>query len=400
MDPAGREKGVFHKGGRMNFDLSDEQKEIQKAATEFAQGEFDKEVALELERTHHYPFAILKKACQLGFIGIHYPEAYGGQGYGILENALIVEAFCRRDSGIGICLSIANFSSEIILRFGNEVQKKRYLIPLTKGEAVSAGAFTEPDHGSDITELRTTAVKEGAGYVINGVKTFISNGTIANFVIVLCQTDLQVKPSYRGLSTFLVDKGTKGFEISELGEKMGIKMTSTTEMSFDQVRVSEENLVGALHRGFYQVLEFFDESRVMVAAQALGIAQGAFDRAIDYAKKREQFGQKLVDFQVTQHKLADMATQIEAARCLVYKAGWNFDQGRIDPKWTSMAKMYAGRVAVEVAQEAVQILGGYGYMLEYEVERFYRDARITEIYEGTREIQKNTIASSVIGKRG
>jgi len=400
MDPAGREKGVFHKGGRMNFDLSDEQKEIQKAATEFAQGEFDKEVALELERTHHYPFAILKKACQLGFIGIHYPEAYGGQGYGILENALIVEAFCRRDSGIGICLSIANFSSEIILRFGNEVQKKRYLIPLTKGEAVSAGAFTEPDHGSDITELRTTAVKEGAGYVINGVKTFISNGTIANFVIVLCQTDLQVKPSYRGLSTFLVDKGTKGFEISELGEKMGIKMTSTTEMSFDQVRVSEENLVGALHRGFYQVLEFFDESRVMVAAQALGIAQGAFDRAIDYAKKREQFGQKLVDFQVTQHKLADMATEIEAARCLVYKAGWNFDQGRIDPKWTSMAKMYAGRVAVEVAQEAVQILGGYGYMLEYEVERFYRDARITEIYEGTREIQKNTIASSVIGKRG
>jgi alkylation response protein AidB-like acyl-CoA dehydrogenase len=188
--------------------------------------------------------------------------------------------------------------------------------------------------------------------------------------------------------------------VTELGEKMGIRMTSTTEMSFDQVRVPEENLVGTLNRGFYQVLEFFDESRVMVAAQALGIAQGAFDRALDYAKKREQFGQKLVDFQVTQHKLADMATQIEAARSLVYKAGWNFDQERIDPKWTSKAKMYAGRVAVEVAREAVQILGGYGYMLEYEVERFYRDARITEIYEGTREIQKNTIASAVIGKRG
>jgi alkylation response protein AidB-like acyl-CoA dehydrogenase len=384
----------------MDFDLNEEQKEIQKAADEFAKGEFDKEVILDLERNHEYPFAILKKACQLGFIGIHYPEAYGGQGYGILENGLIVEAFCRRDSGVGVCLSIANFSSEIILRFGNEVQKKRYLIPLTHGEAVSAGAFTEPDHGSDITELRTTAVEEGAGYVINGVKTFISNGTIANFVIVLCQTDTRIKPSYRGLSTFLVDKGTKGLDVSELGEKMGIKMTSTTEMSFDQVRVPEENLIGTLNRGFYQVLEFFDESRVMVAAQALGIAQGAFDRAIDYAKKREQFGQKLVDFQVTQHKLADMATQIEAARSLVYKAGWNFDQGRIDPKWTSMAKMYAARVAVEVAQEAVQILGGYGYMLEYEVERFYRDARITEIYEGTREIQKNTIASAVIGKRG
>ncbi len=384
----------------MNFDLNEEQKEIQKAADEFAKGEFDKEVALDLERNHQFPFAILKKACHLGFIGIHYPEAYGGQGYGILENALIVEAFCRRDSGIGVCLSIANFSSEIIMRFGNDAQKKKYLIPITKGEAISAGAFTEPDHGSDITQLRTTAIQDGNGYLINGVKTFISNGTIANFVIVLCQSDPQAKPTYRGQSTFIVEKGSKGFEVNELGEKMGIKMTSTTEMSFDQVRIPEENLIGMLHRGFYQVLEFFDESRVMVAAQALGIAQGAFDRALDYAKKREQFGKKLVEFQVTQHKLADMATQIEAARCLVYKAGWNFDQGRIDPKWTSMAKMYAGRVAVEVAQEAIQIHGGYGYMLEYEVERYYRDARITEIYEGTREIQKNTIASAVIGKRG
>ena len=384
----------------MNFDLNEEQKEIQKAADEFAKGEFDKEVALDLERNHQFPFAILKKACHLGFIGIHYPEAYGGQGYGILDNALIVEAFCRRDSGIGVCLSIANFSSEIIMRFGNDAQKKKYLIPITKGEAISAGAFTEPDHGSDITQLRTTAIQDGNGYLINGVKTFISNGTIANFVIVLCQSDPQAKPTYRGQSTFIVEKGSKGFEVNELGEKMGIKMTSTTEMSFDQVRIPEENLIGMLHRGFYQVLEFFDESRVMVAAQALGIAQGAFDRTLDYAKKREQFGQKLVEFQVTQHKLADMATQIEAARCLVYKAGWNFDQGRIDPKWTSMAKMYAGRVAVEVAQEAIQIHGGYGYMLEYEVERYYRDARITEIYEGTREIQKNTIASAVIGKRG
>jgi alkylation response protein AidB-like acyl-CoA dehydrogenase len=384
----------------LDFDLNEEQKEIQRAADEFAKGEFDKEVALELDRTHQYPFDILKKACGLGFIGIHYPEEYGGQGYGILENALIVEAFCRKDSSIGVCLSIANFSSEIILRFGNETQKKKYLIPITKGEAISAGAFTEPDHGSDITGLQTTAIKDGGGYVINGVKTFISNGRMAHFVIVLCQTNPEASPLYRGQSTLIVEKGSQGFEATELGEKMGIRMTSTAEMSFDQVRVPEENLVGTLNRGFYQVLEFFDESRVMVAAQALGIAQGAFDRALDYAKKREQFGQKLVDFQVTQHKLADMATQIEAARSLVYKAGWNFDQGRIDPKWTSMAKMYAGRVAVEVAQEAIQILGGYGYMLEYEVERFYRDARITEIYEGTREIQRNTIASAVIGKRG
>ncbi len=384
----------------MNFDLTGEQKGIQKAADDFAKGEFDKEVILDLERNHQYPYVYLKKAAPLGFIGIHYPEAYGGQGYGILENALIVEVFCRRDSGVGICLAIANFASEIILRFGDEAQKKKYLIPLTRGEMISGGAFTEPDHGSDLTQVRTTAIKDGSTYLINGVKTFISNGGIANFFIVLCQSDPDAKPSYRGMSTFIVEKGSKGFETSELGEKMGIKMTSTVEMSFDQVRVPEENLVGNLNKGFYQVIEFFDESRVMVAAQALGIAQGAFDRALDYAKKREQFGQKLAEFQVTQHKLADMATMIEAARCLVYRAGWNFDQGRIEPKWTSMAKMYAGRVAVEVAQEAIQIHGGYGYMLEYEVERYYRDARITEIYEGTREIQKNTIASVVIGKKG
>jgi alkylation response protein AidB-like acyl-CoA dehydrogenase len=183
-----------------------------------------------------------------------------------------------------------------------------------------------------------------------------------------------------------------------VGEKMGVKMSPTTEMAFNNVRVPQENLIGQLNRGFHQVLEFFDESRVLVGSQALGIAQGAFDRALDYAKKRVQFGKKLVDFQITQHKLADMATKIEVARLLVYKAGWNFDQGRIDPKLTSMAKMFGARVAVEVADEAIQILGGYGYITEYEVERFYRDARITEIYEGTREIQKNTIASYLVGK--
>jgi len=384
----------------MDFDLSEEQRVIQKAATDFANGVFERDIILELERNHQFPFAFWKKACDLGFVGVHFPEEYGGQGYGILENALVVEAFCRKDSGVGVCLSIANFASEIILRFGSDSQKKKYLIPLTRGEAISAGGFTEPDHGSDITDLRTQAVKEGTRYVVSGTKTFISNGTIAHFVIVLCQTDPQADPRYRGQSTLIVDKNSEGFEVAELGEKMGIRMTSTTEMSFDQVRVPEENLIGSPNRGFYQVLEFFDESRVMVGAQALGMAQGAFDRALDYARKREQFGRKLADFQVTQHKLADMATQIEAARGLVYKAGWNFDQGRIEPKWTSMAKMYAARVAVEVTQEAVQILGGYGYMSEYEVEKYYRDAKITEIYEGTREIQKNAIASAVIGKRG
>jgi alkylation response protein AidB-like acyl-CoA dehydrogenase len=383
---------------RMDFELTDEQRDIQRAAREFAQGEFDKEVALELERDHAFPKSIWKKACELGFIGIHFPETYGGQGLGIMENTLVVEEFCRRDSGIGIALSLADFSSEVVLRFGNETQKRKYLPPVTRAKAISAGAYTEPDHGSDITRLSTIAIRRGGEFVINGTKTFTTNGTLADHFVVLCQTDPDADPPYRGMGTILVEKGTPGFEATELGDKMGIRMTSTAELSFSDVRVPVENLIGQENRGFYQVLEFFDESRIEIAAQALGIAQGAFERALAYAKERRQFGQRIVDFQVTQHKLADMCTKLETARLLTYKAAWNFDRGRIDPLLTSMAKMYAGRVGVEVSDEAIQIFGGYGYITEYEVERFYRDAKIMEIYEGTREIQKNTIASSLIGK--
>jgi alkylation response protein AidB-like acyl-CoA dehydrogenase len=382
----------------MDFELTGEQKDIQKAAREFAQGEFDKEKILEWEQTHTFPKELWQKACNLGFVGIHFPEEYGGQGYGITENILIVEEFCRKDSGIGIALSLVDFSSEVILRFGTPEQKKKYLIPVAKGEFISAGAYTEPDHGSDITSLSTTATKQADSFVINGTKTFITNGSIADFFVVLVQTDPNSKPPYRGQCTILVEKGAKGLDATEIMPKMGIRMTSTAELSFSDVRVPLTHLIGVENRGFYQVIEFFDESRIEIAAQALGIAQGAFDRALDYARRREQFGRKLIDFQITQHKLADMATKIETTRLLVYKAAWNYDQKRIDPKLTSMAKMFAARTAVEVADEAIQIHGGYGYLTEYEVERFYRDAKITEIYEGTREIQKNTIASALIGK--
>ena len=382
----------------MDFELTPEQKDIQKAAREFIQGEYDKEKILEWEQTHTFPKEIWKKAAKLGFIGIHYPEEYGGQGYGVFENILIVEEFCRKDSGVGVALSLADFSSEVVLRFGTHEQKKKYLLPVARGEFISGGAYTEPDHGSDITFLATTALRQGDSFVINGTKTFITNGSLADFFVVLCQTDPDAKPPYRGQCTLLVDKGTKGLEATEIIPKMGIRMTSTAELSFSDVRAPSTNLLGEENKGFYQVLEFFDESRIEIAAQALGIAQGAFDRALDYAKQREQFGKKLVDFQITQHKLADMATKIETARLLTYKAAWNYDQKKIDPKLTSMAKLLAARTAVEVADEAIQIFGGYGYITEYEVERFYRDAKITEIYEGTKEIQKNTIASALIGK--
>ena len=382
----------------MDFELSKSQKEIQKAAREFAKGEFDKELALELERKHEFPRKIWQKAAELGFIGIHFPEQYEGQGLGVLENILVAEEFCRRDSGIGAAVVLAGFAAENILRFGTDEMKEKYLPKVALGEVLCGGCFTEPDHGSDITRMDTTAVKDGDGWVINGVKTFITNGCLASFFTVLCQTDQETAQSHRGQSMFLVDADMPGVGATEIGDKMGIHMMSTAEVTFKDVRVPASNLIGKENKGFYQVLEFFDESRILVAAQALGTAQGALDRAVDYIRQREQFGKKIGQFQASQHKIADMATKVELARLITYKAAWNFDQGRIDPTLTSMAKMYAARSAVEVADEAIQLLGGYGYMLEYEVERFYRDAKITEIYEGTKEIQKNTIASAVLGR--
>jgi alkylation response protein AidB-like acyl-CoA dehydrogenase len=384
----------------MDFKLSYEQESIQKAAEEFAAGELKKEVALEHERAHTFPYEIWKKACELGFVGIHFPEQYGGQGYGVLENALVVEAFCRHDSGLGIALSDADSSSEMILRYGNETQKERYLPLITKGEAISSGAFTEPDHGSDLTQVGTTAAKDGDQYIINGSKMFITNGPFSQFVIVLCQTNPLANPTYRGQSTILVEQGTPGFTVADVGEKMGNKMVPTGELSFSDARVPLSNLIGQENKGFYQTMNLLDEIRIEVAAQALGIAQGAFDRALAYVKQRKQFGKRLEAFQVTRHKLADMLIKIETARLMVYKAAWIFDQGDADPGLISIAKAYAGRIAVEVADEAIQLHGGYGYMLEYEVERFYRDARVTDIYGGTREIQKNTIADSLLRRFG
>ena len=382
----------------MEFELNKTQKDIQKAVRDFVKGEFDKELAFELEQKHEFPRKIWKKACDLGLIGVHFPEKYSGQGLGSLEDILVVEELCRGDSTIGSAIALAAFASEIIMHYGTDAQKEKYLPAVAEGEMLSAGAFTEPDHGSDITYMNTTAVKDGDEWVINGGKTFITNGGLAGFYNVLCQTDPDAKPGYRGQSLILVEADREGLSTTDVGQKMGIRMMATAEVILKDVRVPASNLIGEENKGFYHVLHFFDESRIQIAAQALGTAQGAFDRALAYVKQREQFGKKIAQFQVTQHKLADMATKIELARLITYKAAWNFDQGRIDPKLTSMAKMYAARTAVEVADEAIQLLGGYGYMTEYEVERFYRDAKITEIYEGTKEIQKNTIASALIGK--
>ena len=383
----------------MEFHLTQEQRDIEDAVKDFVRGEFKKEAILELEEKHEYPVALWKKAARLGFIGIHFPERYSGQGLGVLENILVAEELCRGDSSVGACLVLAGFASEILLRAGNDGQKAAWLPKIAQGQVLSCGAFTEPDHGSDITALTTAAVKKRGQWVINGTKTFITNGgPLAGFYCVLCQTDQNAVPSHRGLSLILVEADRPGVSASRLGAKMGIRMMYTAEVHFSEVRVPLSNVIGTENHGFHQAMEFFDESRIVIGAQALGTAQGAFDRTLAYVKSRQQFGQRIADFQVTRHKLADMATKLEMARLLVYKAAWNFDQGRLDPKLTSMAKMAAARTAVEVCDEAVQLLGGYGYMTENEVERYYRDAKITEIYEGTREIQKNTIAGTILGE--
>ena len=383
----------------MEFELTREQKQIQKAVRDFVKGQFDKNLIAEMENRHEYPEKWWKKAAELGFIGIHFPEQYSGQGLGVFENILVAEELCRGDSTVGACLILADFASEILLHFGTDAQKAKWLPKVAEGQMLSCGAFTEPDHGSDITSVNTTAVKDGDSFVINGSKIFITNGgPRAGFYSVLCQTDPHATPGYRGMSLILVEADRPGVSTTDVGTKMGIRMMDTAEVNFSNVRVPLDNLIGEENKGFYHVLHFFDESRILIAAQALGTAQGAFDRALAHVTSREQFGKKISQFQVTQHKLADMATKIEMARLIVYKAAWNFDQKGIDPKLTSMAKMAAARVAVEVCDEAIQLLGGYGYMQEYEVERFARDAKITELYEGTREIQKNTIAGYLVGK--
>lgn len=387
----------------MDFELTKEQKDIQKAAREFTEAEFDKDYMLDLELNHKFPWELLNKACELGFISIDFPEEYGGQGYGLLEKVLVLEEFCRVGAGVGVSVGTSQFASKILLGSGSEEQKKKYLPLVCSGEGLPfSGAFSEPDRGSDLVTfpLSTTAVKDGADYVINGTKTFITFADIAKFAIVLCQTDPDARPPYRGQSTILIEKlaEQKGIDITDF-VKMGWKSCATTQVSFVNVRVPQENLVGEENRGFYNSIDFLDGFRVEIGACSVGTAQGAFEKALDYAKTREAFGRKIGAFQAISHKLAEMATKIEAARLLVYKAAWQFDkEGKVDPKLSSMAKWYPARVSVEVADEAIEILGGHGYMLENEVERFYRDARQFELVEGTREIHKNTIARFLLGK--
>jgi alkylation response protein AidB-like acyl-CoA dehydrogenase len=377
-------------GISMNFEFTEEQEEIRMAVREFAENEFTAELAHECDQKEEFPMELYKKAAQLGFIGLHFEEEYGGQGYGLTELCLSIEELCRVDSTLGTAILIGGFGSDLIHMFGTEEQMEKYLPKVVSGEWISSGAFTEPARGSDITMVDTAATKDDDGYTINGAKTLISNAPIADFGVILCQTDPGVQ--HRGSSLLIVDKGTPGFDNNPIHGKMGIRASVIGEYSFSDCKVPLDALIGVENMGFYHTLEFLDVGRVAVAAQTVGMAQGALDKALAYAKERIQFGRPVSDFQVIQHKLADIATQIEAARLMTYKAAWYIDQDRIIPKWSCMAKNFATSAAGRTVSEALQIFGGYGFIAEYDIERIYRDVRVTELYEGTTEIQKNMVA--------
>ncbi len=380
------------------FQLSKPQKDIQKAAKEFAKGEFDKELTYDLEKQHDYPVAVWKKAAELGFIGIQFPEKYLGGGMGVFEECLIAEELCRKDSTMGSVLTLASFGSECIHRFAERALKEKFLPLVAEGNMLTGAALAETDCGDDLTVLETTAVREGDEWIVNGTKLHVINGGAAGFYIVLCRTD-QANDTSRFASLILVENDRAGLIANPLGKKLGLNMMAAADLTFHDVRVPAGNLIGTEGMGIIQTQEFFDEARILAAARATGIAHGAFDRALIYVKQREQFGQKIARFQVTRHKIADMAAKLELAKLITYRAAWGFDnRKKADSSLISIAKNTATRVAVEVADEAIQLLGGYGYMTEQEVERFYRDAKVAELSLGAPGIQKDNIADAVIGK--
>jgi alkylation response protein AidB-like acyl-CoA dehydrogenase len=382
----------------MDFGLTDEQEQLKKEVKRFADEEI-RPNATEYDVEEKYPWEIVEKAAEMGLIGMSIPMEYGGAGYSPLENIMVAEELFAADAGIGLCIGACSFGTEAIQEFGTEEQKERFLEPVPRGEAISGAAISEPDTGSDVSSISTSAEKDGDEWVVNGNKMWITNGSIGDYFVVLCQTDPEAEGRYNGFSQIVVESDRDGFKSEKITGKMGIRASDTAELIFDDVRVPEENLVGTRGAGFLQQMNFFDATRTGVAAQGVGIARGAAERALEYSQQREQFGRPIGEFQAIQHKLADMFTKIEAARNLTYKSAWTVENSdQPVTRLASMAKEYASRVAVDVANEAVQIHGGAGYVNDFDVERFYRDAKITQIYEGTTEIQKNIIARELQGK--
>jgi alkylation response protein AidB-like acyl-CoA dehydrogenase len=389
----------------VEFSLTDEQQHLRRTVREFAEAEIAPHV-MEWDEASQFPSEIIPKLAEMGFLGVIFPEKYGGAGMGYLEYTIIIEELSRVDGSVGIIVAAHNsLCTNHIYKFGTEEQKQKYVVPLAQGKKLGCWSLTEPEAGSDAGGTRTVAAKKNDGWVINGAKTFTTNGHYADVCVAMAVTDASKK--HHGISAFIIEKGTPGFRPGKKENKLGLRASDTSEVVFTDCRVPAENLLGAEGEGFVNSLQILDGGRISIASLGLGMAQGAYECSVRYAKERKQFGKPIADFQAIQFKLADMATQIEAARLLTYRAAWladraiaegSGDQSRITRE-SSMAKLYAGEVAVRVANEAVQIHGGYGFIKDYPAEKYYRDVKLCTIGEGTSEIQRMVIARHLLGKQ-
>jgi butyryl-CoA dehydrogenase len=378
----------------VNLELSEEQQLLQKSVREFAEAEV-KPLAKENDETGKFPRGLFQKAAELGLTGVAIPEAEGGAGMDHISYAIVVEEISRACASTGVILSVQNsLYCDPIHRFGTDEQKKKFLLPFARGEKIGCYALTEPQAGSNAAALATKAVRKGDKYVINGTKAWITNGGAADAAIVYVNT--QPEKGEKGITALVVEKGTRGFAVGKEEKKLGIHATACTELSFSDCEVPTGNRIGAEGEGYKVALSTLDGGRIGIAAQATGIAQGAFEAALSYAQQRQAFGHPIADFQAIQFMLADMATEIDAARLLLRRAAWKQDSGARFSMEAAIAKLFASEMSTRVAHKAMQIHGGYGYSSEYPVERAYRDARITEIYEGTSEIQRLVIAAWVL----
>ena len=382
----------------MDFSFTEEQQQLRRSIREFAEGEIAPHV-MEWDEVSRFPTEIIPKLSEMGLLGVIFPEKYGGAGLGYTEYALAIEELSRVDGSVGLIVAAHNsLCSNHIFKFGSEAQKQKYLVPLAQGKKIGAWSLTEPEAGSDAGGTRTVARRDGSHWILNGAKTFTTNGHYADVCVAMAVTDKS--KSSHGISAFIIEKGTPGFKPGKKENKLGMRASDTSEVIFTDCRVPQENLLGPEGEGFIGSLKILDGGRISIAALALGMAQGALGAATKYAKQRKQFGQPISEFQAIQFKLADMATEVEAARLLVFQAAWLADKG--DARFTresSMAKLYASEVAVRVANECVQIHGGYGFIKDYPAEKFYRDVKLCTIGEGTSEIQKLVIARQLLGKK-
>jgi len=382
----------------VDFTFTEEQKHLRKSVREFAEGEIAPHV-MEWDEASHFPLELLPKLAEMGLLGVIFPEEYGGTGLGYVEYVIVIEELSRVDGSVGLFVAAHNsLCSNHIYKFGTEEQKRKYLVPLAQGKKLGAWSLTEPEAGSDAGGTRSTAVRNGNNWVLNGSKTFTTNGHYADTCVAMAVTD-KAKGSH-GISAFILEKGMPGFRPGKKENKLGMRASDTSEVIFTDCKVPAENLLGSEGEGFTGSLKILDGGRISIAALGLGMAQGALDAAVCYAKQRRQFGKAISEFQAIQFKLADMATEVEAARLLVYQAAWLADQNNARfTRESSMAKLFASEVAVRVANECVQIHGGYGFIKDYPAEKFYRDVKLCTIGEGTSEIQKLIIARQLLGKK-